>query len=57
MGGGVGKKTSIRRDCDYLSGGKADPPLKVGKKTSIRRDCDLEEDDFLLYCGRKEDLN
>ena len=35
----VGKKTSIRRDCDLpLDGGY--PEAHVGKKTSIRRDCD-----------------
>ena len=39
----VGKKTSIRRDCDwqYLI---VNSHLKiVGKKTSIRRDCDLSK--------------
>jgi len=37
----VGKKTSIRRDCDCLAynfGHK-----NVGKKTSIRRDCDTSK--------------
>ena len=35
----VGKKTSIRRDCDppYVKSSKL---TFVGKKTSIRRDCD-----------------
>jgi len=43
LGGAVGKKTSIRRDCDTTV--RIMPAAaNVGKKTSIRRDCDL----FLL---------
>ena len=37
----VGKKTSIRRDCDISNRSKFSLILFVGKKTSIRRDCDL----------------
>jgi len=37
----VGKKTSIRRDCDIGRKNASSLPFReVGKKTSIRRDCD-----------------
>jgi len=36
----VGKKTSIRRDCDPKLTAYSLTLLPVGKKTSIRRDCD-----------------
>jgi len=36
----VGKKTSIRRDCDSVDFHVIPLYFKVGKKTSIRRDCD-----------------
>jgi len=38
----VGKKTSIRRDCDLYRGASGAPPF-VGKKTSIKRDCDQND--------------
>jgi len=41
----VGKKTSIRRDCDPVMVTSFPSPA-VGKKTSIRRDCDWV---FLFY--------
>ena len=37
----VGKKTSIRRDCDLTACSLTLLPNLVGKKTSIRRDCDV----------------
>jgi len=54
----VGKKTSIRRDCDATLQRSLNNS-SVGKKTSIRRDCDFEEAPVtpLLTISRKEDLN
>ena len=37
----VGKKTSIRRDCDFYFPATELLVAEVGKKTSIRRDCDI----------------
>ena len=46
----VGKKTSIRRDCDPLKVSHQ-TASDVGKKTSIRRDCDVAEEELALLSG------
>jgi len=54
----VGKKTSIRRDCDAPVVKRAFDIFLVGKKTSIRRDCDdLLATNFLVAeVGKKTSI-
>ena len=53
----VGKKTSIRRDCDSVRSAYREIII-VGKKTSIRRDCDVynPSHEKVLAVGKKTSI-